>query len=164
MQKITIIAAMDNNRGIGLNNKIPWSLPEDMAHFRAETMGKPTIMGRKTFESIASKPLPGRPLAVVSSTLQNDDRYFVAKSLNEAISHFKDAPEIMILGGGGIYAAALKKCTHLVLTLIDTDVQADAFFPEIPWENFTLTQTSQAISKHHPHLAYHINYYKRIDI
>lgn len=122
---------MAQNRVIGLNNRLPWRLPADLRYFRRITLGKPVVMGRKTFESIG-KPLDGRTNIVVS----RDPAYeapgcVVASSLESALSAAAGAAETMIIGGANIYAQALPTANRLYLTLIHHDVEGDTVFPEI---------------------------------
>jgi dihydrofolate reductase len=127
--RIAMIAAMANDRVIGKDNQMPWHLPEDLRHFKAMTLGKPVVMGRKTFESIG-RPLPGRHNIVI--TRQAD---FVAEGVT-LVSSFEQAKvaageceELVIMGGGQLYAALLAQADRLYLTEINLDVAGDTFFP-----------------------------------
>lgn len=129
---------MANNRVIGKDNQMPWHLPADLGHFKAITLGKPIIMGRKTYESIG-RPLPGRKNIVIS----RDKSYKLegcetASSLEEAITLVSEAEEIMIIGGGNLYAQALPHADKLYLTFIDLDVDGDTRFPK--YEDLKLTE------------------------
>lgn len=136
--KISMIAAMANNRVIGANNAMPWHLPADLKHFKRITLGKPIIMGRKTYQSIG-KALPGRLNIVISSdvnfTLPDAT---VVNSCEQAIQianeHFSAQPEdereVMIIGGGSIYLHFLGLCDRLYLTQIDLAVEGDTYFPD----------------------------------
>ena len=133
--RLAAIVAMGSNRCIGVDNKLPWYLPEDLKHFKAKTLGKPVIMGRNTFESIG-KPLPGRTNIVIS---RNPDYQAAgirtATSLERAISMGKAQAEIsgsdeaVIIGGAQIYQATLDQIDRLYLTEVDTAPEGDAFFP-----------------------------------
>lgn len=125
-----MIAAMANNRVIGADNKMPWHLPADLAHFKRVTLGKPIIMGRKTYDSIG-KALPGRLNIVVSrdDSLQLDDALLV-KDCDQALTAAGDVAEVMIIGGGSIYEYFLPSCQRLYLTEISLDVRGDAYFPD----------------------------------
>nr|AGS52174.1 dihydrofolate reductase [uncultured bacterium contig00049] len=132
LQDIIIIAAMAENRVIGKDNKIPWSIKEDMAHFRELTKGCPCIMGRKTWESLPKKPLPGRLNIVVSQTMTIDsDNVKVFPSLQAAIEFCSDYEKIFICGGETIYKQALPLANKLELTIIRGNYEGDTFFPEI---------------------------------
>ncbi len=137
MITLSIIVAMSNNRAIGKDNQLLWHLPEDLRYFKQITMGKPIVMGRKTFESIG-RPLPGRLNIVI--TRQNDwshDGVRVVHSIDEALrlaeaqSMIDGINEIMVIGGAEIYKTALPKTDKLYLTRVDADIEGDAFFPEI---------------------------------
>lgn len=128
---ISMIAAMAKNRVIGKDNQMPWHLPADLKHFKSVTIGKPIIMGRKTYESIG-KALPGRKNIVISSNpaLQLDDA-IVTSSLDEAVEVAKqDNEDIMVIGGGRIYEAMLPYADTLYLTFIDLNVEGDTYFPD----------------------------------
>ena len=127
---LSIIAALSRNRVIGKDNQLPWRLPADLKHFKAVTLGKPVIMGRKTFESIG-KPLPGRDNIVVTRDPQfRADGIAVAHSLDDALAQGRTAPEIMLIGGAQLYTQALPRAQRLYLTLIHTDIDGDAHFPK----------------------------------
>jgi dihydrofolate reductase len=129
-QRVNIIVAMARNRAIGIDNTLPWHLPEDLKHFKTLTMGHHMIMGRKTYESIG-RPLPGRTTVIVS----RDPDYRVtgcltATSLEDALAACGDDPEVFFVGGATIYAQALSYAQRLYLTEIQQDVEGDAYFPE----------------------------------
>ena len=131
--KISMIAAMTVNRVIGKDNKMPWHLPEDLKHFKASTMGKPIVMGRKTFESIG-RPLPGRHNIVI--TRQSDftaDGITVVASFEEAQKAAGEVEELAVIGGGQLYKQVLPLADKLYLTLINIDVEGDTYFPE--WDD-----------------------------
>lgn len=140
---VSIIAAMDRNRLIGNNNQLPWHLPADLAHFKKLTIGKPIIMGRKTFESIG-RPLPGRTNIVLTraETFQAEG-VLVANSLRQALEHAAVADEAMIIGGSAIYELALPRADRLYITYVENSYQGDAWFPEIDsakWEIVAIEQ------------------------
>jgi dihydrofolate reductase len=128
---ISIIAAMDRNHLIGNKNQLPWHLPADFAHFKSVTMGKPIIMGRKTYESIG-KPLPGRKNIVLSRN--TDVRYegvVCVNSINEALAEASEAEEVMIIGGSSLYEMLLGLVDRLYITYVDAEFEGDAWFPKI---------------------------------
>lgn len=127
---ITLIAAIGRNREIGLDNKLVCSFSEDMKHFKAYTMGKVIIMGRKTFASIGNKPLPGRKCIVISSQ-DLHGASIRAKDVEEAFSIDHCYPEIVVIGGESVYRQAMPFADKLVITHIDEEFNADSFFPEI---------------------------------
>ena len=134
--KITLIAAVAQNRCIGADNAMPWHLPEDFAFFKACTLGKPVVMGRKTWDSLPRKPLPGRRNLVVSRQpgWQAAGAECFA-SLDEALAALAGEAEIMIIGGAQIYAQALPLATDLRLTEVALTVDGDAFSPIFPLQN-----------------------------
>ncbi|MFF3100099.1 dihydrofolate reductase [Viridibacillus arvi] len=127
---ISLIVAHDENNVIGLNNAMPWHLPGDLAYFKRTTMGKPMIMGRKTFESIG-KPLPGRTNIVIT----RDEEYaregiVIVHSLEEALALAeKESEEIMIIGGEQIFRMTLPMADRLYVTKIEKQYEGDTFFP-----------------------------------
>jgi dihydrofolate reductase len=126
----SIIAAMDRNHLIGNKNQLPWHLPADFAHFKLVTMGKPIIMGRKTFESIG-KPLPGRTNIVLSRNPEIQFEGVVCVcSFEDAIATVPDADEIMIIGGSTIYEMLLPQVNRMYLTYVDAAFEGDAWFPD----------------------------------
>ena len=139
---ISLIAAMDRKRLIGNKNQLPWHLPADFAHFKSVTMGKPIIMGRKTYESIG-KPLPGRANIVLSSNtdLQYEGVTCVS-SFDAAIAAVPDAEEVMIIGGSTIYEMLLPRANRLYITYVEAEFEGDAWFPEID-ENQWVEQHSE---------------------
>ena len=127
---ISLIVAHDKNRVIGYENKMPWHLPGDLQYFKEMTMGKPIIMGRKTFESIG-RPLPGRRNIVITRNPQYDaEGIELALSLDEAIKLAGDVEEIMIIGGQQIFTESLSLADRLYITEIDHEFEGDTFFPE----------------------------------
>src|SRR3989338_4917032 len=126
---ISLVAAMAKHRVIGLHNRLPWHLPADLAHFKAVTIGKPIIMGRKTFESIG-KALPGRRNIIVSRNHHFEaSECEVYKSLEAAVAAVSDYEEVCIIGGGEIFRQALKIADCMYLTLIHHAFDGDAYFP-----------------------------------
>ena len=137
---VTLIAAMGNNRAIGLDGAMPWHLPAELQHFKQATMGKAILMGRKTWQSIG-RPLPGRQNIVIS---RNSgfiaDGVDVVGSLDEAIE-IAGAEEVMVIGGGQLYTLALPLAQRMVLTLIDIEPEADTWFPN--WDDRQWQQTEE---------------------
>ncbi|KZN35524.1 hypothetical protein N483_00800 [Pseudoalteromonas luteoviolacea NCIMB 1944] len=125
-----MIAAMAKDRVIGDDNKMPWHLPADLQHFKKITMGKPVIMGRKTFESIG-RPLPGRRNIVITRNEHYQaEGIETASSTEEALALVDKIDEVMIIGGGNIYEQFLPLCNRLYLTHIDLKVEGDTQFPD----------------------------------
>ena len=131
MTRIALIAALAENRVIGRENRLPWRLPADLRRFKSVTMGKPVIMGRKTYESIG-KPLPGRRNIVV--TRDPDYRAQgcqVVHSLEQALEAGAGHAEVMVIGGAELYREALGRAERMYLTLIRAEVDGDTLFPDI---------------------------------
>ncbi len=127
---LSLVVAMANQRVIGLDNQMPWHMPADLAHFKQVTLGKPVIMGRKTFDSIG-RLLPGRRNIIISrqpkpAELAAD---WVA-SIEEAIALVADQAEVMIIGGANIYQQTVARADRLYLTEIELNTAGDAFFPD----------------------------------
>ena len=133
MNRLSMIVAMDQNRLIGRDNQLPWRLPADLAYFKRTTMGKPIIMGRKTWQSIG-RPLPGRQNIVVTRNVNFEaPGCDLANSIDQAVTLAGDADEIMLIGGAGLYAQGLPLASQLYLTLIHHAFDdGDAWFPELP--------------------------------
>jgi dihydrofolate reductase len=129
--KISLIAALADNRVIGIDNRLPWNLPADMQWFRRHTLGKPVLMGRKTFDSIG-KPLPKRRNIVVSRepglAIEGCE---LADSIDAALALCAAEAEVMIIGGASFYAQTLARADRLYLTRVHTEPEGDAWFPEI---------------------------------
>jgi dihydrofolate reductase len=123
---LSIIAAVARNGVIGRNGALPWRLPADLKHFKSVTMGKPVIMGRRTWESLG-KPLPGRMNIVVTS--RRDLPVPCAGSLDEALRLAASADEVFVIGGARLFAEALARASRLYLTEIDADFDGDTWFP-----------------------------------
>lgn len=127
---MSLIAAIDEAGGLGFNNQLLCHLPADLQYFKSITMGKPIIMGRKTYTSIG-KPLPGRLNVVLSRTLLSIEGVLVSNSLDNAMKQIKEYPEIMIIGGAELFIEAMSKANRLYITRIHHQFEADVFFPEI---------------------------------
>ena len=129
--KISMIAAMAHDRVIGKDNQMPWHLPADLAHFKRVTLGKPVLMGRKTFESIG-RPLPGRRNLVISRNPgYQAEGIEVVGSVEAALALLASSSveELMVIGGGHLYAEMLPSADRLFLTQIDLAVEGDTRFP-----------------------------------
>jgi dihydrofolate reductase len=144
--KLMIIVAMAKNRMIGKDNQMPWHLPDDLKYFKAQTLNKPVIMGRKTFESLGSRPLPNRPNLVVSRNVEyKPEGVQVFDSVENAIASVANADEVVIMGGAQIYAQWVNKVDRLLITEVDAEPEGDAFFPE-----FDQQAWREVSRQHHP--------------
>ncbi|MGE6792314.1 dihydrofolate reductase [Pseudomonas guineae] len=144
---LCLIAALAENRVIGRDNQLPWHLPADLKHFKALTLGKPIIMGRKTWDSLG-RPLPGRLNLVVSRQpgLQLEGAEVFASleaalERAEAWAHANDADELMLIGGAQLYALGLAQAERLYLTRVTLSPEGDAYFPAL---NLTQWQLSES--------------------
>lgn len=132
--RISLIAALSENGVIGNENALPWHYPEDLQYFKKMTLGKPVIMGRRTFESMKSRPLPNRLNIILTQ-----DRNFQAQGCTivyselEALAAAQDVPEVMVIGGEMIFKIFLPLASRMYLTFIHKKVQGDTFFPEVDW-------------------------------
>lgn len=145
---ISLIVAHDENRVIGYENDMPWHLPGDLAYFKRTTMGKPIVMGRKTFESIG-RALPGRlNIVITSQESYNAENIVTVSSLEEAIQVASaQSEEIMIIGGGKIFKAALPLADRLYITQINNAFNGDTYFPEYVskgWKEVAASEEQQA--------------------
>lgn len=144
--KLAIIVAAAKNGVIGNNNQLPWHLPQDLKYFKSATLGKPVIMGRKTYESIG-RPLPGRTNIVVTRSADwRADGVVVVNSLEQALDQARTviaasatpASEAMIIGGAEIYRSALPLVDKVYLTRVEVEIEGDAFFPALPAADWQL--------------------------
>lgn len=141
-KQICLVAAMARNRAIGLDGQMLWHLPAELQHFKATTLGKAIVMGRKTWESLG-RPLPGRQNIVISRNSNYQQQGFTwCISLEEALE-VAQSSEVMVIGGGELYREALPLASRMVLTLVDCDPQADTFFPE--WDTAEWQELSRQL-------------------
>ena len=130
---ISIIVAMDENRGIGIGDYLPWHLPDDLKFFKNTTLGHHIVMGRRTFQNLA-QPLPGRVNIILSRdmTYNPGGNVVIAHSLEEALTYARQEheQEVFIAGGGSLYHESLPLAHRLYLTLVHAQTEADIFFPK----------------------------------
>lgn len=131
---ISLLVAASENNVIGVNNDLPWKLPDDMKFFKNMTWAMPIVMGRKTFESMGGKALPGRTNIII--TRQKDfkrDKVTVVTSWNDAVfvAQETDAKELFVIGGGEIFKETIDKADRIYITRVHTKLDGDVFFPEI---------------------------------
>lgn len=133
--RISLIAAMADDGVIGIHNRLPWKLPADMQWFRRHTLGKPVVMGRKTFESFGGRTLPERTNIVVTSDPDyTAEGAVVVHSIDQALEAAGEAEEVMIIGGASFYAQMLPRADRFYLTLVHGRFEGDAWFPEFERE------------------------------
>jgi dihydrofolate reductase len=128
--KLTAVVAASDNDVIGRDNALPWHLPADLAYFKRVTMGKPMLMGRKTFESIG-RPLPGRRNLVLSRRGFSAPGVETVATVEEACERVAGAPELMVIGGAEVFRLAMPYLDHLHLTRVHTRVEGDVFLPPL---------------------------------
>ena len=149
MMLISMIVAMAANRVIGADNKIPWRLPRDQQRFKVITMGKPMVMGRKTYESIG-RPLPGRHnIVVTQNPVYQAQGCTVVHSPEAALAAAGDVEEVVIIGGAYLYDYFLGQSGRIYLTILDDSFEGDVFFPELneaEWQT-TLTEVHEPDEK-----------------
>ncbi len=138
---ITMIAAAAENNALGKDGNIPWHLPDDFKHFKQLTTGHHIIMGRKTWESFP-RPLPNRTHIVITRDLNyKAENAIVVHSLEDALAYSKDEKQVFIIGGGEIYTLGMDYATHIELTRVHNEYEADAFFPTIDTNTWKLTKS-----------------------
>jgi dihydrofolate reductase len=137
---LSLIVAVARNGVIGRDNHLPWRLPEDLKHFKARTLTKPVLMGRRTFESIG-RPLPGRTNLVLTRDLTFQAAGVLGvHSLEQALKAVPNAPELIVIGGAIVYGEALPFAQRIYLTRVNADVTGDAYFPALDAGEWRLTQ------------------------
>ena len=138
MAEYRAIAAVAENGIIGNGLRIPWHIPEDFKHFKRTTMGGIVVMGRRTWESLGGRPLPGRENVVISSQMDAPEGATLCRSLDELDAKFaSDARPIWICGGANLYARALDRCSQIIVSRVKAAPEGDVFFPDIT-EKFKL--------------------------
>lgn len=159
--RISLIAAVDRNLAIGVDNRLPWHLPDDLRRFKALTLGKPLLMGRLTAESLG-RALPGRAnLVLTRSGRVPFDGMEAVGSVQAAldIARAADAQELAVIGGGGVFEACLPIATHLHMTFVDIALpRADAHFPP-----FDRQRWREVGREHHPADARHAHAFDFVD-
>ncbi|MBB5190520.1 dihydrofolate reductase [Silvimonas terrae] len=145
--EVVLIAAMGSNGVIGIENRLPWRLPEDLKRFKARTLGQPILMGRKTWDSLG-RPLPGRRNLVI--TRQTDWQAAGAEaypSIEAAVAACADAARVFVIGGGEIYRQSLTVADALYLTEVELAPEGDAYFPEFDRTEWQETAREAAVDE-----------------
>ncbi len=159
---ISLIVAASANNVIGVQGELPWRLSDDLRRFKDITMGKPIIMGRKTWDSIG-RPLPGRQNIVItrqeSFAAEGCD---VADSVDEALSTAGDVAEVMVIGGSEIYALFLPRADRLYLTRVHAEIEGDAFFPAISETEWRLAEAEHHDADERNEHAYSFQRFERV--
>jgi dihydrofolate reductase len=135
MQNISLIVAVDENNGIGINNQLLWHLPADLAHFKQLTLGKPIIMGKNTYLSIG-RPLPKRTNIVITHDKTPIQGVIISDDIRHILTSLENEAEIMVIGGASIYRACMPLASKIYLTKVHHCFAADTFFPTLTndWE------------------------------
>ena len=162
-QKISIVAAMSENRIIGNQNKLMWSLPADWENVHKVVKGKPCIMGRKSYESedmLYSKYLN---IVLSSQSMNNLPTLFEhAFNLDEAFDRLANEKEIIIFGGSRVFAESMPKVNYMYLTIVHHEFAGDAYFPEVDWQQWHLVKSiKHQVDERHAH-PFSLNEYERI--
>jgi dihydrofolate reductase len=143
MTIVSLMVAMDRNRVIGKDNQLPWHLPADLRRFKALTLGKPLLMGRKTFESIG-RPLPGRENLVLSRNPNwQAAGVTVIHSLAAALLLTAQAAELVVIGGAAVFEMSLPHASRLYLTEVDAEVAGDTYFPQFDWPEAKVVEVQE---------------------
>lgn len=166
--KVSLMAALAENGVIGQDNALPWHLPNDLQHFKATTLGKPIIMGRKTWESLG-RPLPGRKHIVITRQtgyeapgIQVVSTLDAALQLAQCIALADGVEESVIIGGAEIYALALPRCDRMYLTEVHADVPGDTFFPAFDHAAWREVQRERFVAENNNPHDYSFVVYERI--
>lgn len=160
MQKIALIAAMSENRVIGINNRLPWTLPKDWENFRRVTKGKAYLMGRMSYITEDALISSYRNVILTSKEdLVLSDQCERAGSLEEAFQLLENEKEYFILGGASVYEQTMDKGNYLYLTIVHATVEGDAYFPEINWEKWELVESVRYEADERHAYAFSLNEY-----
>jgi len=154
---ISFVVAYDRRRAIGKDNRLPWRLPDDMKHVRAVTIGKPLIMGRRTWDSIG-RPLPGRTSIVLTRDAGfRCEGCLIARTPDEALKLAGEAPEIIVFGGARVFEDFLPLTDRIYLTEVETEADADTYFPQLdPSEWREVERTRHLADERHAHAFSHV--------
>ncbi|MCL6606255.1 MAG: dihydrofolate reductase [Paenibacillus sp.] len=161
---ISMIWAMGSNGVIGKNNDMPWHLPRDFAFFKAETLGKRMLMGRKTWDSLGGKPLKNRTsLIITRDTTFHPEGAEVVHTVEEALNEGRKTDELMVIGGAEIYRMMLPYADKLIVTRIDEEFEGDTFFPNVDWSLWTEVSNTKGIRDAENPYDYHFLVYERTE-
>jgi dihydrofolate reductase len=156
--QLAIVVAVARNGVIGAGNQLPWRLPDDLRRFRALTLGKPVLMGRRTFDSIG-RPLPDRTNVIVSRSAASIAGCMLVDSVSAALSLLAAAPQVMVIGGAQIYRQCLDHCSTIHMTRVHADVAGDVSFPEL-----SAGQWQEQVLAHHAADARHAHAFSFVEL
>lgn len=160
---LSAVVAVADNGVIGREGALPWHLPADLAHFKAKTMGKPVLMGRRTWESIG-RPLPGRRNLVLTSRPLDVPGAEVVLSLEDALARCIEAPELAIIGGEQVFRDSLPRLDVIYLTEVHAEIAGDTFFPALPPEQWReVERQERAPDERNPHAMSFVTLERRRD-
>lgn len=160
MKPISIIVAIAQNNAIGKDNQLLWHIPADLKRFKKLTTGHTIVMGKRTFESLPTRPLPNRRSVVITDIPGEEiEGCTMAYSIEDAILKMDDAEENFIIGGGSIYRQFLPLAQQLYLTIVQKDFEADTFFDEIDYSNWETIEREDHTEEELPY--YYINLKKK---
>jgi dihydrofolate reductase len=159
---ISIIAAVSEDYGIGKNNDLLWNIPEDLKRFKKLTYGKTVVMGKKTWESLPKKPLPGRKnIVITDNPYENINNAVTAYSVEDALSKCGESEEVFIIGGGSIYRQFMPLAGRLYITHILKKIPADVYFPEIDMNTWEIVEKDDSGSNKNDAVPYTFIIYER---
>jgi dihydrofolate reductase len=163
---LSFIVALADNNAIGINNELPWHLPDDLKFFKKTTLGKPVLMGRKTYESLG-KPLKGRLNIVVSSnpSFRPEDGVLVYKNMEDAVARLSEEPidEAFIIGGGKVFTDTLHLAQRMYLTRVHTSIpDADAFFPSFNEAEWKLSWSEDHVADEKHRFSFTFQQWERV--
>lgn len=156
--RLAIVVAVARNGVIGAGNQLPWRLPDDLRRFKALTLGKPVLMGRRTYESIG-RPLPERTNVVVSSSSAPIPGCTLVDSVSAALTQLASAPEVMVIGGAQIYRQCLDLCSIIHMTRVHAEVVGDVCFPDLD-----TGQWHERVLEHHAADARHAHAFSFVEL
>jgi dihydrofolate reductase len=163
MSKISIIAAIADNYAIGYLNKLPWHMPADLKHFKVLTVGHAIVMGKRTFESLPNGPLPNRKNVVLTSIMSEgvNEGYFEADSMEDVFFLTEKEEQVFIIGGTSIYKQTIDKADSMYITWVHCKPVADAFFPEINFDEWVEVSKEDHDADDKNVFPYTFSYYER---
>lgn len=159
---ISIIAAISDDWGIGKENRLLWHIPDDLKRFKQLTMGKCVIMGKRTWESLPKKPLPGRYNIVITDVPgECIDCSMTAYSIEDAISKCDSGQEIFVIGGGSVYRQFMPVADRLYITHVHRKAEADVWFPRIDRRKWKVIDSQECVSRDEGEIPYSYVIYER---
>nr|AIA17879.1 Dihydrofolate reductase [uncultured bacterium] len=163
--QVSYIFAMDRNRGIGFENKLPWRLPADLAFFKKTTLGHPVVMGRRTFDSLGGRTLPGRTNIVLTQNRSyTAEGCEVVHSADEAVERFGGAGELFVIGGTEAFRLFMPYVMRMYITRIEHEFVCDVFFDGLPEREWKLVSSEKGPRDEKNPYDYYFEVYERVDV